>query len=152
MLGFSKQAFYRWKARPVSQRDWDDAHLINAAMAIHADDPAFGYRFIADELAEVGIAAGRNHIARLCTQQRIWSVFAKRRGRCHTAGPPVHDDLVQRRFSAGRRDQVWLTDITEHHTGEGTLYLCAVKDVFQPDRRLQHRFPDEGTSGRDHLA
>ena len=24
---------------------------------------------------------------------------------------------------------LWLTDITEHWTGEGKLYLCAVKDV-----------------------
>jgi hypothetical protein len=50
VLGFCKQAFYKWCARPVSQRDWDDAHPINAAYDIHADDPAFGYRFIADEL------------------------------------------------------------------------------------------------------
>jgi hypothetical protein len=28
VLGFSKQAFYQWKAAPVSQRDWDDAHLL----------------------------------------------------------------------------------------------------------------------------
>ena len=28
VLGFSKQAFYRWKAKPVSDRDYDDAHLI----------------------------------------------------------------------------------------------------------------------------
>ena len=25
---------------------------------------------------------------------------------------------------------MWLTDITEHPTGEGKLYVCAVKDVF----------------------
>ena len=25
VLGFSKQAFYKWRASPVSQRDWDDA-------------------------------------------------------------------------------------------------------------------------------
>jgi hypothetical protein len=30
----------------VSQREWEDAHLINAADDIHADDSAFGYRFI----------------------------------------------------------------------------------------------------------
>jgi hypothetical protein len=40
VLGFSKQAFYQWKANPVGQRDWDDAHLINAAVDIHHDDPA----------------------------------------------------------------------------------------------------------------
>ena len=32
VLGFSKQAFYKWRADPVPQRDWDDAHLINAAL------------------------------------------------------------------------------------------------------------------------
>lgn len=31
-LGFSKQAFYAWKAAPVTEREWSDAHLINAAM------------------------------------------------------------------------------------------------------------------------
>ncbi|WP_374511941.1 DDE-type integrase/transposase/recombinase [Terrabacter sp. Ter38] len=30
------------------------------------------------------------------------------------------------------RNQVWLTDITEHHSAEGKLYLCAVKDVWLP--------------------
>jgi putative transposase len=45
VLGFTTQAFYKWQANPVSQRDWDDAHLINAAYDIHHDDPAFGYRF-----------------------------------------------------------------------------------------------------------
>ncbi len=78
MLGFTKQAFYKWQANPVSQRDWDDAHLINAALDIHADDPAFGYRFIADGLREQGITAGENRVARLCSQQRIWSIFAKK--------------------------------------------------------------------------
>lgn len=42
----------------------------------------------------------------------------------------MHDDLVQRDFSAERPNQLWLTDITEHRTAEGTLYLCAIKDVF----------------------
>ena len=42
VLGFSTQAFYKWRKAPLSQRDWDDAHLINAAREIHADDPAFG--------------------------------------------------------------------------------------------------------------
>jgi hypothetical protein len=63
VLGFSKQAFYKWQAQPVSQRDWDDAHLINAAYDIHHDDPAFGYRFIADELRERGLNAGENRVA-----------------------------------------------------------------------------------------
>jgi hypothetical protein len=43
VLSFFRQAYYAWCKQPVSQRDWDDAHLINAALDIHADDPAFGY-------------------------------------------------------------------------------------------------------------
>ena len=63
-LGFSPQAYYKWRANPVSQRDWDDAHLINAAWDIHHDDPAFGYRFIADELPARGITTrGRGYVA-----------------------------------------------------------------------------------------
>ena len=64
VLGFSKQAFYQWKAGPISQRDWDDAHLINAAVDIHHDGPEFGYRFITDELPAHGVRAGRNRVNR----------------------------------------------------------------------------------------
>ena len=100
VLGFSKQAFYKWQANPVSDRDWDDAHLINMALDIHHDDPAFGYRFIADQLAERGVTASENGVQRLCQQERIWSVFAKKTGLSRRAGPPVHDDLIDRDFNA----------------------------------------------------
>jgi putative transposase len=43
---------------------------------------------------------------------------------------PVHDDLVQRRFTAEAPDRLWCTDITEHPTGEGKIYCCAVLDVY----------------------
>ena len=130
VLGFSKQAFYAWRRTPVPRRDWDDAHLINAAIDVHRDDPEFGYRFIADELPGRGIVAGENRVARLCSQQRIWSVLAKKRGLGRKAGPPVHEDLVARQFTAAGPDRIWLTDITEHPTSEGKLYLCAFKDVY----------------------
>jgi putative transposase len=130
VLGFSKQGFYAWRAHPVTDRDWTDAHLINAALDIHHDDPAFGYRFIADELPARGITAGENRVQRLCSAQRIWSLHSKKRGLNRKAGPPVHDDLIDRNFTATAPNRTWLTDITEHNTGEGKLYLCAIKDVY----------------------
>ena len=54
VLGFSTQAFYKWRARPCSDRDWADAHTTNLIVDVHADDPEFGYRFIADELEAAG--------------------------------------------------------------------------------------------------
>jgi len=77
VLGLSKQGFYKWRKSPVTRRDWHDAHLIDAAPDIHGDGPAFGYRFVADEPAK-GITADENSVSRLCTAQRIWSVFARK--------------------------------------------------------------------------
>ena len=130
VLGFSKQAFYKWQRQPITDREWADAQLINRALDIHHDDPAFGYRFIADQLTQAGITTSENRVQRLCQQQQIWSVFAKKRGLSRRAGPPVHDDLVDREFTADAANVTWLTDITEHPTSEGKLYLCAIKDVW----------------------
>ena len=130
VLEFSKQGFYAWEQRPYSDRDWDDAHLLNQIIDIHHDDPVFGYRFIADELERRGVRVGENRVARLCQLQGIWSVFSKKKRRSRKAGPPVHDDLVGRRFTASGPNRLWLTDITEHPTGEGKLYVCCVKDVW----------------------
>ncbi len=35
-----------------------------------------------------------------------------------------------RDFTAEAPNELWLTDITEHRTREGKLYLCAIKDVY----------------------
>lgn len=131
VLGFSPQAFYKWQSRPYSDRDWDDAVLMNAIVDVHADDPEFGYRFIADELEAAGHRASENRVHRLCREHRVWSTTTKkgRKGSPKRPGPAVHDDLVQRNFTAPGIDRVWLTDISEHPTGEGKLYVCAIKDV-----------------------
>ena len=131
VLGFSKQAYNKWRRNPVSQRDWDDAHLVDAAREIHHDDPVFGYRFITDELRhEHGIRAGENRVQRLCRAHGIYSVLVKKRGRWARTKEPVHDDLVRREFRAKAPNQLWFADITEHPTAEGKLYLCSIKDAF----------------------
>jgi len=131
VLGFSPQAFHKWRRNPISDRDWVNAHLVNAAHDVHRDDPTFGYRFITDELAaEHGIKAGENRVQRLCSAHGISSVLARKRGRGGKPGPAVHDDLVRREFGVDRPNKLWFADITEHATAEGKLYLCAVKDAF----------------------
>ena len=90
----------------MSQRDWDDTHLINAAHDNHADDPALGYRFIAVELPGRGITIGENRVVRVCSQGRIWSTFAKKRKLNRRSGQPLQDEVVQRQFSAQAANQV----------------------------------------------
>src|SRR3954467_458405 len=69
---------------------------------------------------------------RICSGNRWWSAFGKRkrRGKGRKVGPPVHDDLVKRDFTAAGPNRVWRAHITAHPTAEGTLYLCAIKDVW----------------------
>ncbi|GAA1380756.1 hypothetical protein GCM10009613_05590 [Pseudonocardia kongjuensis] len=155
VLGFSKQAFYKWRAEPVCDRDYDDAHLINAAVDVHHDAPEFGYRFITDELERRGWTASRNRVNRLCTLQQLCSVHARRRGRHRKPGPPVHDDLVSREFTAAAPDLVWFTDITEHPTREEpdpaphTIFLTgpAVSGCW-PGRRYRAGACGDERSGR----
>lgn len=55
VLGFSRQAFYKWCAKPVSDRQAQELQLTAKIRLIHAEDPEFGYRFIADELGGQGV-------------------------------------------------------------------------------------------------
>ena len=131
VLKFSKQGYFKWRKQPCSNRDLENAYLTNACVDIHHDDPAFGYRFIADELAaEHGIRASENRVHRLCSAHGIFSVLSRKKGRRPRAAEPVHDDLVRRDFASKAPNELWFTDITEHPTLEGKLYCCAVKDAF----------------------
>ena len=99
---------------------------------LRKDAAEFGYRFIADELEQQGHRSCERRVWRICRPQRVWSTTTRkgRKSSGKTPGPAVHDDLVQRDFSAPAPDVVWLTDITEHATAEGKLYCCSIEDVF----------------------
>ena len=130
VLGFSRQAYYQWLADPVSDREWSDAHAANAVLDAHADDPEFGYRFLADELRDKGLQVSDHQTLKACRLVGVRCCHSIRRGRGKRPGPPVHDDLVKREFRAEAPNRLWLTDISEHWAGDSKLYLCAVKDVF----------------------
>jgi transposase InsO family protein len=55
-------------------------------------------------------------VERLMRENRIRSVIVRKTGSGKRAGPPVHDDLVRRDFTAIAPNILWLTDITEHPT------------------------------------
>ena len=55
-----------------------------------------------------------------------WDAQVKR-GKNGEVGPPVHDDLFAREFTADRRNRLWLADITEHATAKAKLDVYAMK-------------------------
>ncbi|MDX3804265.1 IS3 family transposase [Streptomyces sp. AK04-3B] len=132
VLGLARQPYYRWLDRPVTDAEIAEGYRANALFNAHRDDPEFGHRFLLDEARAAGESMAERTAWRICRDNGWWSAFGKRRGRGKNAkaGPPVHDDLVRREFTAAGPNRSWLTDITEHATGEGKLYLCAVKDVY----------------------
>jgi transposase InsO family protein len=131
VLKIARQPYYRWLKEPVTDRELDDAYLANAIFDAHRDDPEFGYRFLADEVRHAGHTACDRTVWRHCTTNGWWSAFGKTKsGKKAKVGAPAHDDLVRRVFTADAPNRLWLTDITEHWTAEGKLYLCAVKDVY----------------------
>ncbi|MCS3843181.1 transposase InsO family protein [Microbacterium sp. AK031] len=140
VLKLSRQPYYRWLADPITNAEIVEAYRANALFHAHRDDPEFGHRLLADEAREAGEAMADRTAWRITAANGWWSAFGKKRGKNgKKPGPAVHDGLctvtdekgrVRHEFTAELPNQLWLTDITEHKTAEGKLYLCAIKDVF----------------------
>ncbi len=130
VLKLARQPYYRWLANPITDAELVEAYRANALFNAHGEDPEFGYRYLVEEARDAGETMAERTAWRICSQNRLWSVFGKKRGKNGKVGPPVHDDLVERDFTAEAPNQLWLSDITEHRTDEGKLYLCAIKDLF----------------------
>ena len=139
VLKIARQPYYRWLANPVTDAELEEAYRANALFDAHRDDPEFGYRYLLDEARDAGQAMAARTAWRICSDNGWFSRFGKKpkRGKGTKAGPPVHDDLVRRVFTAEAPNRLWLADITEHQTGEGKLYLCAVTDE---KGRTRHEF------------
>jgi hypothetical protein len=83
-------------AAPVTDAERVEAYRANALFDAHRDDPEFGYRFLAEEAREAGAPMAERTAWRICSQHRLWCVLGKKK----RGGPPVHDDLVDRDFTA----------------------------------------------------
>ncbi len=140
VLKITRQPYYRWLRSPVTDAELAAAYRANALFDAHRDDPEFGYRFLLDEAKEVGEPMAERTAWKICSQLGWWSSHGKKRGaNAKKPGPPVHDDLcavtdkhgvTRHEFKAGNANELWLADITEHWTGEGKLYVCAIKDAY----------------------
>ena len=132
VLKISRSGFYEWRDRPPSTRDLEDAYLANTIVDIHQMSRcSYGSPRVHAELRlGLGVRVGRKRVARLLrlTGRRGISHRHKRGGR--RPDPAVHQDLVQRKFTAAGPDLLWCTDITEHPTRAGKVYCAAVMDVF----------------------
>lgn len=131
VLKLHRQHYYAWLVRPVTAAEYEEAYLANAIFDAHREDPEFGYRLLFDQVRAAGHDIRERTVWKICSANQWWCVFGKkRRGKKTIPGVAAHDDLVRRDFTASRPNRLWLTDISEHPTSEGKLYIYAVKDVW----------------------
>lgn len=133
VLHVSESGYHAARSRPPSRRETADLALISTLREIHHDSRGtYGIRRVHAEL-RLGrhLTIGHGRVERLMRQAGLQGVHHRRWRR--SGGnrlPAVFQDHVQRQFVADRPDKLWVTDITQHRTGEGWVYCAAVIDVF----------------------
>jgi putative transposase len=133
VLGVSASGYYAWQSRPCSARAQADQALLAQIRTIHdRSRGTYGTPRVHAELAAQGVHIGRKRVARL--MQAAGLVGVSRRAfvtttRRDPAARPA-PDLVQRLFTAGGPDRLWVADITYIATWAGFLFLAVVLDAW----------------------
>lgn len=65
----------------MAEADLVEAYRANALFDAHIDDPEFGYRFLVDEARDAGQPMAERTAWRICSHNRWWSAFGKKRGK-----------------------------------------------------------------------
>lgn len=133
VLGITKSGYYKWRNNRLSNRQKENMELLDKIRQAYAiSKGTYGSPRITAELHENGIRCGKNRIAGLMRQNRI---FAKTRRRFKATtysrhNLPIADNILERQWNVEKPDRVWLSDITYIPTNEGWLYLSAVLDAY----------------------
>jgi putative transposase len=133
LVGVAASGFYAWLRRRPGRRREDDRRVSERVGAIFAASRrTYGSPRVHAELREEGVRIGRERVARLMREMGL----SARRGRRRTPRTtdsrhdfPIAPNLLDQDFAAERPDAVWLADISYIPTGEGWLYLAAIKDL-----------------------
>lgn len=105
VLGFSTQAFYKWKRSPVCRRDVDDAHVVNAIVDIHGDEPEFGSRSPTSSSAAATRSERAESTGCASGTDLVDDHEEGPESSGKIPGPAIHGDLLQSQFSPlPRRD------------------------------------------------
>ncbi len=135
LLKVSRSGFYKWRknrdGRPSAAQRRRTALDAKVAAFHEASDGVYGAPRILADLREDGETVSRKTVAASLRRQRLAGISPRTFAPATTVvdlDAPVPKDLVGRRFDTGELDRVWTSDITYLRTGEGWLYLCAVRD------------------------
>jgi putative transposase len=132
LLGVAVSGFYAWLERKNLPAKGQDAELTGQIATIfQASRRSYGSPRVHAELRAQGFRVSRKRVERLMRTNGFRASVRRRFPRTTDSrhDQPVAPNLLGRNFAADRPDTVWLTDISYIPTGEGWLYLAAVKDM-----------------------
>ena len=143
--GFITSRAYRAaKTRPASARALRDEVLLPEIKRIHQENySVYGVRKMHHAMLRSGWQIGRDQLARL---MRIAGLQSVRRGRKpRTTRPAGHPDtrldLVERRFTAERPNQLWVADITYVRVLTGLCYVAFITyEIVDPEPTAPSRW------------
>jgi putative transposase len=134
VLNVSRSGYYDWVGRPASPREQENEYLVKLIERIHTESRGtYGSPRVHAELTlGLGLAVNVKRVARLMRTAGIQGLYRRRRRGCTVRDPAAEpaSDLVNRNFTVDAPNRRWITDITEHPTGEGRLYCAAVMDAY----------------------
>jgi putative transposase len=132
LVGVAASGFHAWLRRgPAPRGGVDQALRARVGAIFAASRGTYGSPRVHAELRAQGMQVSRRRVARLMREGGLSATIRRRAPRTTDSrhGLPVAPDLLGRRFAADRPDAVWLADISHLATGEGWLYLAAIKDL-----------------------
>ncbi len=129
-LGASESGFYAWRTRAPSARAIRHVILTDAIGEVHATcRGTYGVRRVHAELTlGRGLTVWQGTVAMLMQRAGLKGIGVRPKWR-RPRPDLISTDLLDRLFRRKGLDQLWVTDITEHHTREGKVYCAAVLDV-----------------------
>lgn len=131
-LGVSRSGYYAWRGAGPSQRDLDDAYLIEAMRELHREargNP--GVRRLRAALAAAGHLVSHKRVHRLMQVAGLRGRHPKAWKRTTIPGeaPVPAPDLIGRVFTADTPNRSWCGDVTYVRTWEGWAYVATVIDL-----------------------
>ena len=136
VLRVSTSGYYDYKTKggKLSPRASENQQLTETIARIHADSRGtYGAPRVHMEL-RLGqqTLISRNRVARLMRLAGLKGIYRRRAWGCtkRDPGATANPDLVRRQFNVDGPDVLWVSDVTEHKTEAGKLYLAVVIDAF----------------------
>ena len=135
VIGASVSGFYAWlRAIPAGQNRAEAEAALRGHIGriFTTRRRVYGAPRVHAELRREGRRCSRRRVARLMREIGLVARQGRRRRPRTTDSRhdlPVAPNLLDRNFAAERPDTVWLADVSYLPTGEGWLYLAAIKDM-----------------------